>query len=346
MSTGNSHEPDNVESILERLGRVVDAEEFEMVWAEGLRRFRAPDDRERILVAAGTRLRVFDAVTDDGLRRSWLRHVVEETRLRGVSPLGETLAPIASAELREAFAHAAADLAELRAAADAGEGMREFAARSPSAAARVRDLGRIADRLRGSGLMALVGSEDAELARVLAVALTSRRHLLATVPEPLRVTREQLLQWAASAGADRELPRLIRSLIAETEPSAEWIDMPAGTGVAASGWDGVIRCSDGNRFVPAGLSKWELSTEQRTAYRKACEDYDRRVQTTLSTERAGTAYVAVVCARWTKARDFAHEMSQRRDFRSVQALNADSIEAWLECAPGHNHVAAREDGRV
>ena len=156
---------------------------------------------------------------------------------------------------------------------------------------------------------------------------------MAIVPEPLRVTRDQLLRWGATAGATGQLPRLIRSLIAETEPSAEWIDMPAGTGVAAPGWDGIVRCSDGNRFVPAGLSCWEASTRQTKSHDKALSDYDKRARNTPCTERADMAFVAVVCAQWTKARDFLEEKLQCDDFRSVQALNVDDIEAWLECAP-------------
>ena len=90
-----------------------------------------------------------------------------------------------------------------------------------------------------------------------------------SVPESLRVTRDDLRRWAGSAGSAEALPRLVRSLIAETEPSAEWIDMPAGTAVASSGWDGVVRCAHGNRFVPAGLSVWELSTKQNDSHGKA-----------------------------------------------------------------------------
>ena len=181
--------------------------------------------------------------------------------------------------------------------------------------------------------MALVESQDAELDWAADAAAAPGYHLVPTVPEALRVTHDQLIQWAKSAGVDRELPRLIRRLIAETEPSATWIDMPAGTGVAAPGWDGVVRCSDGNRFVPAGRSTWELSTEQAKSQRKASADYDRRVNDTPRAERAQMAYVAVVCAPWTKARSLARERSQRCDFRLVQALNADGIQDWLECAP-------------
>ena len=165
----------------------------------------------------------------------------------------------------------------------------------------------------------------------MASAFESR--LVAIVPEPLRVTRDKLLQWAGTPEARGDLPRLLRSLIAETEPSAEWIDMPSGSGVAAPGWDGIVRCSNGNRFVPAGLSCWESSTERKRSHSKALNDYDKRVDSTPRSKRAGIAYVAAVCAPWTKAREFADEKSQCDDFRLVRALNVDHIEDWLECAP-------------
>ncbi|MCY3807380.1 MAG: hypothetical protein OXG91_12985 [bacterium] len=333
MSARDSVRPERLDPILDRLGCAADADELELVWAEGLRLYRVSADRERILATAGSRLRAFDSAPDDALRRSWLRQVAAEIESRGDAVLGDVLAPVASSELREAFAYAKADLAELRAAGEAGETTRGFVTRLPSVAARVRDLGRIANRLRGTGLLALVSGEEADLARSLADGLISRRHLMATVPESMRVNRDRLLQWARTAEAERELPRLIRSLIAETEPSAEWIDMPAGTDVGTAGWDGVVRCTDGNRFVLAGRSRWELSTQQTGSHGKACEDYWKRLRQTSPAERADEAYVAVVCAPWTKARSFADEKEQAGDYRSVLALKVDDIVSWLECAP-------------
>ncbi len=333
MSIGDTLRSDSVESILEHVGRVVDEHDFERIWAQGLVQFQSPNDREQILVAAGRRLCVFDDAPRDALRRSWLRRVADEVRSRGDSALGGNLAPLVSVEMREAFAYAEGDLTELRMALDAREDLHEFAQRLPAVAVRLRDLGRLADRFRGSGTMALVSGEEADLARSLVDGLTSRSHLMATVPESMRVNRDRLLQWARTAEAERELPRLIRSLIAETEPSAEWIDMPAGTGVGTAGWDGVVKCADGNRFVPAGRSRWELSTQQTNSHQKACDDYSKRLKHTSPAERADEAYVAVVCAPWTKARSFADEKGQAGDYRSVLALKVDDIVSWLECAP-------------
>ncbi|MCQ3812415.1 MAG: hypothetical protein KTV68_17895, partial [Acidimicrobiia bacterium] len=171
------------------------------------------------------------------------------------------------------------------------------------------------------------------MARELANALIPPVPLVPSVPESLRVTRDNLLEWAKTGGSDQVLPRLVRSLIAETEPSAEWLHMPAGSAVASSGWDGIVRCSRGNRYVPAGQSVWELSTKQSNSHEKAGADYAKRVAKTPHDERADLAYVAVVCAPWIKAREFEQDRTTRGDFRQVEALNVDSLEDWLECAP-------------
>ena len=322
-----------VDAVVEGVRRASDVHEFELVWTEGLRSRRAPDDRDRILAAAGRQIRVFGDVADDCLRRSWLNQVVEEVRTRGEHSLGDGLSSVAATEMREAFALAGAEFGELRNALATGETMDDYAIRLPLSAEWIRDLGRMAGRLRGSGLMALVSGKDAGLARDLAAAMTPANPLPATVPEPWRVSRDDLLGWP---GAARELPRLVRSLIAETVPSATGIDMPAGSGVSQPGWDGVVKCSTGNRFVPDGTSIWELSAQQNGSDGKARSDYDKRVKNAENTsdpEWAEAAYVAVICAPWTKARNFQDEKSDSGDFRLVRALNVDQLEDWLACAP-------------
>ena len=163
--------------------------------------------------------------------------------------------------------------------------------------------------------------------------MVDRSPLVGTVPDSLRVTRAQLIQWASGLGSVGELPRLVRRLIAETVPSVEWLDMPSGEGVGSSGWDGVVECRAGNQFVPAGRSVWELSTEQKNANSKAHKDYDKRMRATPESVRAELSYVAVGCAPWTKSREFVDDKSRGNDFGMVRAMNVASIEAWLECAP-------------
>lgn len=324
-----------VDSALERIAGTTDFLEFEQAWIEGLRRLHGSNDSEArslILAGAGRRLSVFGDLEDDIVRRGWLRQVVEEVQLCGDTSLDGVLAVVATEELREAFASAGPKIADLRAAEAAGESLQEFAIRCPFAADQVRDLGRIAEGMRGTGLLALCSEKDSDLARDLARAMKPPVHLVPTVPESLRVTREDLLRWAQSSCAATEFPRLVRSLIAETEPSAEWIDMPAGTGVESSGLDGVLRCARGNRFVPVRKSVWELTTQQSGTHDKAVNDYTKRVNNSTSDQRAEIAYVSAVCAPWTKARVFESEYSRKGDFSTVSALNVDNLEDWLACA--------------
>ena len=316
---------------IQRLGRATDIHEFELAWTEGLRSVQAPDCRDRILAEAGSQLGAFGQTADDRLRRSWLSQVVEEVRMRGGDSLAAGLRSVVVAELREAFANARCEFAALRASGATGEPVEDFTLRSPPVADRIRDLGRMAQRLRGSGLMALVSSEDAGLARDLAAAMIPQDPVVATVPEPWRVGRDRLRDWAKGPTAD--LPGLVRRLIAETVPSAERIDMPSGSAEHQSGWDGLVRCAKGNRFVPGGPSGWELSTQQNGSDGKARSDYAKRIENTPDAEHADMAYVAVVCAPWTKAREFEREKSCSGDFRTVRALNVDSLADWLECAP-------------
>ena len=323
-----------VNSVLERIAGATEFFEFEQAWIDGLRILSASnagEARSLILAEAGGRLKMFDEIPDDLARRGWLRQVVEEVRLRGDGSLGE-LAVVATNELREAFAHASPAITALRAAVNSGESSQEFATRCPLAADHVRDLGRIAAGLRGSGLLALVSREDYELARDLARAMKLPIHLVPTVPKSLLVTRDDLLEWTRTGGAVAAFPRLIRSLIAETEPSAESVHMPAGTGVASPGWDGGVRCARGNRFVPAGTSMWELTTQQSSTHVKAVEDYTKRVKNSTPDQRCEIAYVSAACAPWTKAQAFESQYSDEGDFSRVSALNVDNLEDWLSCA--------------
>ena len=327
--------PGDVERALEGITRAASFYDFENAWISGLRvaSTSGRDDlRDQVLAAAGRRLGALGELQDDIARRSWLRHIAHEVQLRGGGRLDADLKSVTAVELREAFAGAAADLNELRQSAAAGESLNDFAIRRPRPADQVRDLGHMVDSLHGSGMLALCAEDDCKLARDLARAMKPPVHLVPTVPESLRVTRGDLLSFAKTADSDAELPRLVRSLIAETEPSAEWIDMPAGTGVASPGWDGVVRCDRGNRFVPVGRSAWELTTKQSGTHAKAVRDYKKRAEKSTSGERAGCAYVAVACAPWTQAQMFEAERSSPDDFDRVRALNVDNLEDWLSCA--------------
>ena len=331
MTVWDSGPSATIESALQQIDRATRFHELEMAWVDGLRRHRLDEDRDRILARAGVRLCVLDDTDDQWLRLCWLRMVADEFRRRGEQPLSDDLVGIARSELREAFAHAEADLGCLSSCLSAGDDLATITERFVRSATLVQDLGRIAQELQGSGLMTLVPKEHVELATSVAEGLLPPRYLLAVVPDPWRITRDDLIRWSEPFEARGELPRLVRRLVAETT-AADRIDFPAGTGVSNPGFDGIVDCERGNQFVPTGLSGWELSVAKSGSNQKACDDYAKRAEEASTEAASETTYVALICADWN-ARQFEEEKSKEGHFRFVRALNVDDLEAWLECAP-------------
>lgn len=321
-----------IDTTLDEIRRAMTAHELEMAWVAGLGDHRINDQRDQILAVAGSRLGLFDEPEAQWVSHCWLRQVGDEVRLRGDQPLSDDLVGIAKSEMREVFASASEDFERLRPYVEAGEDAATITERFTQSAMLVRDLGRIAQQLQGSGLTALVPKEHIEFAVGLADDLRPPEYLDEVVPEPLRITRDDLIRWSETLNARGELPRLVRRLIAETT-AAEHIHFPSGTGVSKPSWDGIVECERGNRFVPTGRSRWELSVAKSNPHRKATADYEKRVNESTTEDKTKTTYVAVICATWTKAPQFAEEKTKEGHFRSVRALNVDDLEAWLGCAP-------------
>ena len=94
------------------------------------------------------------------------------------------------------------------------------------------------------------------------------------MPEPGLVDRQELLAWVSTDRARSDLPRLIRRLILEMTPASVRVGMPADEGVQSGGWDGTVRSPETIRWVPEGLSLWELSTNTKASQKASG---DRRI---------------------------------------------------------------------
>ena len=161
----------------------------------------------------------------------------------------------------------------------------------------------------------------------------------ATVPEHLRISRDELLAWVDS-GAGYDLPGLVRRLVIETTPDLERVHFPAGVGATSGGWDGRVRASSRNAFVPAGHSVWELSVE-KASQPKAEDDFAKRLVEATS----DVTYVQLICRPWTKAAEFAATHNADRRWKEVLAYNVDDLETWLETAPMTTIWLAEKIGR-
>ncbi len=141
-----------------------------------------------------------------------------------------------------------------------------------------------------------------------------------------------LATWADRADSPTEFPRLIRRLILETAPGIAELGMPAGQGVSSGGWDGSVKATAANAWIPAGLSLWELSVNSNPG-KKSDDDYSKRDTTPDGSALKDCVYVAGILRRWTKRGDWAKARTAENKWRAVRAYGLDDVEAWIEDAP-------------
>lgn len=264
--------------------------------------------------------------------RTWLRRLGDDIRSdRLPSPLPDALQADTQDVLRAIIERHREDIAALRSSEAVADPM-SFVRRSPRAAGMLRDLGRIVKSLQGSGTLS---GEDPELVTHLThfdeTLRRSSRRAIGTVPEHLRLSRQDLIQWVDS-GAGYDLPGLLRRLVIETANGVEHVHFPAGVGATSGDWDGVVRATVGNAFVPEGLSGWEISAE-KNSNKKAEEDYAKRLSAPDGGATADATFVEVICRPWTKARTFAALHTAEGRWKEVRGYNVESLETWLEHAP-------------
>jgi hypothetical protein len=146
------------------------------------------------------------------------------------------------------------------------------------------------------------------------------------------VNRADLLQWAGTVTADAELPRLVRRLILETGRGVVQLSIPAGEGIRAGDWDGILRTSEEAPYIPLGLSVWELSVDKSPGA-KAERDIKKRDKTPDGSPTNTCTYVEAILRPWTKRHTWAQENTAEGKWKEVRALGVDDIDTWLESAP-------------
>lgn len=320
--------------LLDALGRVDDAYQFERLWGQALASASSPSEREQVLLAAAARLPQVSALVggSSGTGRLWLRQLAGEVATRG-GDLPESLVNAARDIVRTVTYEAEADLDAWRASAAANRDLAEFIREAPRSVASLRELGRIMERVRGTGVLDLVDPDVVdEVIRFQRELSRGAQRPLTAVAEWMRVSRNDLLTWANTPDAHHQLPLLVRRLVRETGNSVVSSHFPAGAAVTTGGWDGMVEAADPSPYVPAGRSGWELSVEQ-DSQAKAESDFEARVNSVPADERREITFVEVVCRQWTKARAFESGAAAENEFRAVRAYNVDDLEEWLEQSP-------------
>lgn len=171
------------------------------------------------------------------------------------------------------------------------------------------------------------------------------------------IETSHLKMWAASKQSETRFPYIVKSLIcAAIQP--EDLRMPSGDAVWVPGYDGEIVNREENRFVPMGLSVWELGTD--TDFKgKATRDYRKRTEdkpddgkkrkVASQIDRSQVTFVFVTPHIWSDKNDKEAWVTERKRqgvWKDVVVIDGIELQDWLETAPAISLQLANEIGIV
>ena len=149
-------------------------------------------------------------------------------------------------------------------------------------------------------------------------------------PSFLTIKARQITEWAAGNIRAREhLPVLLRRLIQSTGRELRHVDFPGYDNAQRHGWDGWVEADAVTPWVPEGRSGWEFGVDKRPG-EKAERDYQARLNTLSSEERAECTFVFVTPRNWEGKVQWVRGKEVAGDWKAVKAFDASDLEQWVE----------------
>lgn len=158
------------------------------------------------------------------------------------------------------------------------------------------------------------------------------------------VDATELDSWAERRDCQQDFPLAIRILIAASTRDIREIEFRAGEGVNLAGWDGRVLTDAGTPWVPAGVSGWELGTDE-DILRKANSDYDARTADPLGLDPLTSTFVFATPRRWPGRDQWIRAKRAEGRWADVRGYDADSIETWLDENPAAHARVTKLVGR-
>ena len=147
------------------------------------------------------------------------------------------------------------------------------------------------------------------------------------------VSARHLEDWAGRIEARSMLPQLIRRLVAASGRGVSKVEFPAFEQTQRPGPDGFVEAGEGDAFVPAGVSIWEMGVD-KDPKAKAEGDFEKRRAEKLGFEKRKVTYVAVTPRKWQGKGDWAKTKAKLKAWKEIRVYDSASLEEWLERAPG------------
>jgi hypothetical protein len=162
-----------------------------------------------------------------------------------------------------------------------------------------------------------------------------------------------LKNWADSVAAESRFPRMLKELVgAVIRPeSLLHLHMPSDDASRTHGFDGEVICREGNRFVPEGISVWEISTEKKIKD-KANRDFRARSDGEdpyikgAKWDRKKLTYVCATARPWRQKEkeQWIAERKAEDIWNDVAVIDGEVVQNWLELATAVSLSFLRELG--
>ena len=146
------------------------------------------------------------------------------------------------------------------------------------------------------------------------------------------ITKDQLASWADTPESKASFPHLISRLIRGTTAKDTKVNIPWGSATYIGGWDGIVDSKEKTRYVPEGISLWELGTNQ-DPQSKANADYEKRTKEPLGYTPQDATFVFVTPRTWTKKEEWVSQKKEEKKWKDVIVYDGISLAQWLDEAP-------------
>ena len=148
----------------------------------------------------------------------------------------------------------------------------------------------------------------------------------------MMITRDQLASWADTPESKANFPYLISRLIRATTAKDTKVDIPWGSATYIEGWDGIVNSKEEARYIPEGISLWELGTGQDPK-KKADSDYEKRTKDPLGYTPQDATFVFVTPRKWRGKDTWVKRRKEENKWKDVIVYDGISLEQWLDEAP-------------
>lgn len=141
------------------------------------------------------------------------------------------------------------------------------------------------------------------------------------------IDRTEIEAWGRRHEAKGEFPFLISKLIFETTPKSTFFEIPSGSAVFLSGWDGIVQCKEETTFVPQHKSLWEFKTNG--VEKEAESDYRKRTENSLGIDKSKTTFIFVTTASWPNKDVWISKKKAQKEWADVRVYNSSILQNWL-----------------